>query len=121
MNSKSLKSALLSALLMLGWPVVGLAHVHLEKSEPAKGATLDASPERVQLWFSGKVAGEWSQIEVTDAGGQRVDDGEVRDEGDPKRLSVGLRPLTAGTYEVKLNVVSGDGHRVKGSFSFSVK
>ncbi|ALP53325.1 hypothetical protein Tel_09255 [Candidatus Tenderia electrophaga] len=121
MNVKNLTTALLGAILMLGWPLVGLAHVHMEKSAPAKGAQLDSPPERVQVWFSGKVAEEWSKIEVTDASGKRVDTGEVRSEGDPKRLSVGLQPLAPGTYEVTLNVVSGDGHRVKGGFSFSVK
>ena len=112
---------LLGASLVMGWPLVSMAHVHVERSIPADGAHLKEAPRKIQLWFSGKVAGEWSKVSVTDAKGQRVDKGEVTDAGDPKQLEVGLEPLGPGTYDVKLNVISGDGHRVKGSLSFTIE
>jgi methionine-rich copper-binding protein CopC len=114
-------TVLLGALLVMGWPLVSLAHVHMERSVPADGAHLQQAPKLVQLWFTGSVAAEWSKIMVTDARGERVDSGEVSDAGDPKHLGVGLKRLVPGVYEVRLNVVSGDGHRVKGSFSFTVE
>ena len=121
MRLRKLKTVLMAAFLAMAWPLVSFAHVHMDKSAPANGASLSAPPQNVEVWFSGKVAAEWSKIEVTDADGKRVDTGEVSDGGDPKHLSVGLKPLAPGSYDVKLNVISGDGHRVKGLFSFSVK
>ena len=114
-------TGLMITVLLLGWPLAASAHAHMEKSIPEKGAHLTTAPKKVQVWFSEKVAAEWSKIEVTDADGKQVDTGKVSNDGDPEHLSVELQPLPAGTYDVKLNVISGDGHRVKGSFSFSVE
>jgi methionine-rich copper-binding protein CopC len=108
-------------LLLLGWPMVSMAHTHMEKSKPADGAQLVTAPSEVDLWFTSKVAAEWSTIKVKDAAGKRVDDGEVSDGGDPKHLVIKLQPLSSGKYDVHFNVISGDGHRVKGSLSFSVQ
>jgi len=121
MKPARIMSVLFGLLLVVGWPSVSLAHVHMERSIPENGAHLKQAPRKIQLWFSGKVAGEWSKVSVMDAKGQRVDAGEVTDAGDPKHLEVGLEPLGPGTYDVKLNVISGDGHRVKGSISFTVE
>ena len=107
--------------LLVSWPLTVMAHVHTEKTQPANGQTVDHSPKTFEAWFSGKVSGEWSKIKVTDAHGKRVDNGQVSNDGDPTHLSVGLKPLSSGTYNVELNVISGDGHRVKGYFSFSVR
>lgn len=115
------RTILLSILLILTWSEICLAHVHMDKSAPADGASLNIAPKTVQVWFSGKVAAEWSHIEVTNSKGERVDIGETKNGESTKHLIVELRPLPSGTYHVKLNVVSGDGHRVKGSFSFTVE
>jgi methionine-rich copper-binding protein CopC len=40
---------------------------------------------------------------------------------DPVRLSVGLRPLPAGTYTVRYRVLSVDGHVVEGEFPFTLR
>lgn len=122
MTMRTLTLGMLSGLLMLAWPLVGSAHTHLEKSEPAKEAVLDTAPTAIHLWFSEKVSAEWSKIEVTDAGGQRVDKQQVTaDNADPKHIQAELNALPAGSYAVKWNVISGDGHRVKGDFTFTVK
>ncbi len=110
--------SLLSVLTL--WPLFASAHTHLEKSQPEKGAVLTVAPTQVELWFTSKVAAEWSKVTVTDDHGQRVDTGKVEQGDGEKHLRVGLKPIGAGAYHVKLNVVSGDGHRVKGSFSFNV-
>jgi len=110
-----------SVIVFAAWPLVSTAHTHVEKSSPEDGAHLTAAPKTVEVWFSSKVAAEWSTIEVTDANGQRMDKGVVTSGDDPKHLSVELQPLATGNYEVKLNVISGDGHRVKHSFFFSLE
>ncbi|MBK8163533.1 MAG: copper homeostasis periplasmic binding protein CopC [Gammaproteobacteria bacterium] len=122
MTQQTLIAGLLGALLITAWPLGASAHTHLEKSDPADKASLSAAPASVQLWFSDKVAAEWSKIVVTDAAGKRVDQEKVAvDETDPKHIRVDLNPITSGKYKVDWNVISGDGHRVKGSFSFSVQ
>jgi methionine-rich copper-binding protein CopC len=122
MMMRSLTLGLLSGLFLLAWPLTGSAHTHLEKSEPEKQAVLDAAPGAVHLWFSEKVSAEWSKIEVTDAAGKRVDKQQVTtDEADPKHIQAELNELAAGIYQVKWNVISGDGHRIKGNFNFTVQ
>jgi methionine-rich copper-binding protein CopC len=39
---------------------------------------------------------------------------------DPKKLSVGLPTLSAGTYTVKFRILSVDGHVVKAKFPLTV-
>ena len=53
--------------------------------------------------------------------GHGSDTGVVSSGDDPKHLSIDLQPLPTGSYDVHWNAISGDGHRVKGSFSFEVK
>lgn len=121
MKHTRLMAVLLGLLLVMLWPMQAGAHVHMDRSIPENGAHLNEAPTSVQVWFSGDVAGEWSKIIVTDANGKRVDTGNVTNGDNPKQLGVGLKPLAPGIYDVRLNVISGDGHRVKGSFSFSVE
>ena len=121
MKNVLLSTGFMALVLLLGWPLAASAHAHMEKSDPANGAQLTTAPKKVQAWFSEKVAAEWSKMTVTDAAGKQVDTGNVSNDGDPKHLSVGLQSLPSGSYDVKLNVISGDGHRVKGSFSFTIK
>jgi len=116
-----IKHRLLITLALLCWPVITLAHVHLDRSSPSKGESLANSPKTIELWFSGKVDAEWSKITVSDNDGNRVDTGEVSNGDDPEHLSASLKPLKSGEYTVRLNVISGDGHRVKGHYSFTVK
>lgn len=121
MKMQTLAAAVLSGLLF-GVPLVASAHTHLENSEPADKAALSAPPKTVQLRFSEKVAAEWSKIVVTDAAGKRVDKEKVsEDAADPKHIQVELDTLAPGSYKVDWNVISSDGHRVKGHFSFTVQ
>jgi methionine-rich copper-binding protein CopC len=122
MNQKSYVAGLLSSLLLIAWPLTSNAHSHLEKSDPADKTTLSTPPKTVQLWFSDKVAAEWSKIVVTSADGKRVDQEKVaEDKNDPKHIQVDLNTLVPGNYQVNWNAISGDGHRVKGEFSFGVQ
>ena len=121
MKANTILISLFAAFLLLGWPLVSMAHVHVERSRPADGETLAHGPKAVEVWFSGKVSDEWSKIKVTDADGNRVDTGDISNGDDPDHLSAALKPLGSGRYSVELNVVSGDGHRVKGHFSFTVQ
>ncbi len=116
------RSLLTSCLLLLLFPMISYAHVHMDKSQPAKGEVLTTPPAVVQLWFSGAVDVEWSKVEVTNTKGERVDNGAVSNiDNDPKSLQINLKPIGTGSYEIKWNAVANDGHRIKGSSPFSVK
>jgi copper resistance protein C len=99
------------------WP-----HASLVRSSPARRATLATAPDRVQLWFNEAVEPRFSSVSVRDAAGQSVDLGDARvDPEDPKRLTVGLRPLGRGTYRVRFRVLSVDGHVVESEFPFTLR
>lgn len=112
----------LALVILLSLPTFALAHVHLEKSTPAKDETLAAAPTSVQLWFSGNIETAWSKVEVTDANGNRVDKNNVSAINDnASSLQIDLTPLSSGSYTVKWNAVANDGHRIKGNIIFHVK
>jgi len=114
--------SLLIAALLLSLPFASQAHVHVKKTIPEKGQSLSAPPKVLQVWFSGNVEAEWSKISVKNAKGDRVDTGDARSiAGDTSSLEVDLKPLVAGSYNVRWNVISSDGHRVKGGIDFQVK
>jgi hypothetical protein len=99
------------------WP-----HASLVRSSPARRATLTSAPDRVQLWFNEAIEPKFSSVSVWDGAGQRVDleDARVEPE-DPKRLTVGLKPLGRGAYRVRFRVLSVDGHVVESEFPFTLR
>jgi methionine-rich copper-binding protein CopC len=109
-------------LMLAVWPLIGSAHTHLEKSEPGKNAVLSSAPSGVRLTFSSRIEADYSKIEVTDPEGKRVNEEKVTGSEDHRAIETVLnKDLKPGTYQVKWNVISGDGHRVKGEYSFTVK
>lgn len=114
--------AALALLLMLALPAAADAHAVLVKSSPARRAVLALAPPRVELRFNERLEPAYSRMSVWTAGNVRVDDGKVLvGPEDPRRLTVGLAPLAAGTYTVKYRVLSVDGHLVEGTFPFEIR
>jgi copper transport protein len=79
-------------------------------------------PARVTLWFSERIAPDFSTIQVLDAQGRRIDNNDsVVDQEDATALAVTLQPVLHGLFTVAWkNVSMVDGHRVRGSFVFAV-
>ena len=99
------------------WPQASLV-----RSRPARRATLTTAPDRVQLWFNEAIEPKFSSVSVWDSAGQQVDLADVGVEpDDPKRLTVGLKPLTRGAYRVRFRVLSVDGHVVESEFPFTLR
>ena len=101
---------------------VAEAHANLIRSEPPANSTLDASPGRITIWFSEPMEAAFSEIQVLDATGARVDNRDSTvDANDPIVMSVSLPALPDGTYTVAWrNLSTVDGHTKRGSFIFSV-
>jgi methionine-rich copper-binding protein CopC len=99
-------------------PSAARAHAHLDHGTPAVGSTVATPPRELTLTFTQNLEPAFSAVEVTDGGGARVDTGTPQVSGNI--MSVGLKPLTPGTYDVRWNALSIDTHKTEGSFTFTV-
>ncbi|WP_395408251.1 copper homeostasis periplasmic binding protein CopC [Pseudoduganella sp. UC29_106] len=98
------------------------AHATVKQSIPAAGATLDKAPQQIVLTFNEKVEPAFSSIELKDFSGKAVGESKAFvDSADPVLLKLDLPSLAAGSYQVNWVAVGPDGHRRKGSYSFTVK
>jgi methionine-rich copper-binding protein CopC len=108
--------------ISLVWPSTVLSHASLVKSVPARRAQIFKAPPQIQLWFSERLEARFSSLRVIDSGGNRVDLNDVAvDSNDPKRISVGVKPLVAGQYKIRFRVLSVDGHVVEDEVSFTIR
>jgi hypothetical protein len=96
------------------------AHAFLERARPAVGSSIQASPPAIVITFTEGVEPHFSQIEVHDASGSRVDKGDVHSDGAETRLAVSLPKLPQGTYTVIWHATSVDTHKTEGKFNFTV-
>ena len=97
------------------------AHASLESSSPGAFAVLEASPADVRLRFSEVPQAGFTSVRLVDAENRdRAVGSVVADPNDARTLVATVDPLPDGLYVVVWSVVSADGHRVAGSFAFSV-
>lgn len=110
------------ALLVWGFahPAITLAHAEAERTSPDAGASVNAAPAKVDIWFSEEVIPARSSIQVFDAANRQVSTGV--NAVDNSHLQATLAPnLPNGEYRVAWTSVSADdGHVAKGTFSFTV-
>ena len=99
-------------------------HTRLLRSLPTADSVIKASPTTVQLWFSEKIELGLSRVRVIDAAGKSVSIAPLTQDATKADAPVVGRvptPLANGNYTVNWTVASGDGHAVKGTFSFTIK
>jgi len=120
---KSLYAFALAGALSLAGAGSALAHADLASAEPAAGASVKTAPATLSITFTEEVEPKFSSIEVLDASGKRFDDGKAQTAPDnEKLLSIGLKPLTPGTYKVIWHATAADdSHKTKGSYEFTVQ
>ncbi|MDQ2716071.1 MAG: copper resistance protein CopC [Chloroflexota bacterium] len=114
---------LLAISIVFLFPGVSEAHAILLRSDPAKDAVLQASPTRVQMWFSEDLNPTFSTAAVVNGKNQRVDRHDARvSSGDPHEMDLSLAPnLPPAVYIVIWRSDSNDdGHVLSGSFLFKV-
>ncbi len=119
MAARLARAMLLCAGLVPILPGAASAHAFLAKAVPGVGSTVASAPAELSIDFTQGVEPAFSRIEVSDAGGARVDRNDVHAQGD-SRLAIGLKPLPPGRYLVSWQAISVDTHRTQGSFSFTV-
>lgn len=100
-----------------------LAHAHLQQQSPAAGAQLAASPQTLTLSFSEGIEPAFSGVSVTGPQQHAVATGKLtRSADNPTQVTVPVaETLRPGEYTVAWHVVSVDGHKTKGQYTFSVK
>lgn len=97
------------------------AHAHPKTMVPAPDSLVPA-PSKISITFSEAVEPKFSSIKLTDAEGKSVDpEASAPIAGDPKTLTLPVPHLPPGTYLVHWVNVSVDGHRLQGSYKFTVR
>lgn len=97
------------------------AHATLLEMEPTEKVVIEESPSTLSLRFNEPIEHDLAMVTVYDWNAKPIFTGNP--EGDVERaplLEFSLPELKEGTYTVKWNVVSADGHPVGGSYAFSV-
>jgi methionine-rich copper-binding protein CopC len=114
--------AILFVLFLCALSGTALGHAYPDHADPKVGSTISHAPARVRIWFDSGLNPRNSIISVHDAKGNKIDrnDGRVSP-ADNTLLEVGVPPLAAGTYRVIWDVMSQEGHRTSGDYTFSVR
>lgn len=113
----------LAATLGLASAGAALAHAHLKSATPADNAVVAAAPATLELHFSEGVDLKFSGVSLNGPDQKAVATGTPTHAGnDEASLAVPVTgKLAPGKYSVQWHVLSKDGHKTKGSYSFSVK
>jgi len=98
------------------------AHAQYIRSTPEQNSVVAQAPFEVLVWFTEAVELQFSEMQVLDAKGTRVDNNDFHHHGDTSNPGITIQPnLPQGTYTVAWRVLSAvDGHRTAGTFAFSV-
>ncbi|MGH3824133.1 MAG: copper resistance CopC family protein [Pseudonocardiaceae bacterium] len=114
-----LASLMLVGMVLLGGVIPAAAHNELIGSDPADGATVAASPARVSLTFNLPVRPGFSTVIVTGPDQTQWQAGAAAEDG--ATVSMPVRPLgPAGQYTIAYQVLSADGHLVRGAIHFTL-
>lgn len=117
--------ALLGA-LALGIVLVppAAAHVRLQASAPDPGATVTAPLQEVWLRFSGAVVPAYTRASLIGPDGTLIAAADLEEVPETGRREFRLpidRRLWPGAYTVRWETLAADGHRMDGSFSFTLE
>ncbi|EIC85423.1 copper homeostasis periplasmic binding protein CopC [Serratia sp. M24T3] len=127
MSIKKLKSLrILSSACVLAAGLISqqaFAHAHLKTETPAADSQISVAPTELTLGFSEGVEPNFSKIELRGPDNKSVKTGDFKLAAkDNTQVLIALpTPLTSGKYLVSWHVVSVDGHKTQGEYSFTVK
>lgn len=113
---------LAAAALTLAAASLASAHARPTRQEPAAGATITATINKVAIDFDDRLEPAFSSIDVTNAQGKSVVSGKSAvDAANAKHMSVSVGTLAPGKYTAVWVAVAADGHRTQGRYTFFVK
>src|SRR5690554_6889759 len=102
-------------------PIQAFGHAKLIQTEPLADSQLEQAPEHLHLLFNQRLEGiNHESLIVKDDLGNTVDTGHAEIGSEGNSIQVTLPVLNKGTYSVHYDVLSLDGHVVKGNYAFTV-
>lgn len=96
------------------------AHASLVSATPAPNSVV-APTRTVSLTFSGRIVATFSDFDVVDATGTKAEVRIAHGEDGKSMTGTLARPLAAGRHTVNWRIASSDGHRMTGSYIFTVR
>jgi copper transport protein len=116
------RALLVSAAASLVAAAPAQGHAILERTQPERGAALEAAPAQVAFFFNEPVEASFGAVRVFDARGDAIDTGPLeRPDERSEAVAVSLPDdLPDGGYTTTYRVISADSHPVSGGFTFTV-
>jgi len=114
---KIFKAMLLASLLATS--VSAIAHTGLKSSLPADEQTLETTPEKLTLTFSGSV--RLMKVTLTDSDDKALEIDFKPSAKANKIFDINSPELSSGEYTVNWISMGKDGHKIKGDFSFNIQ
>ncbi|MBN8527985.1 MAG: copper homeostasis periplasmic binding protein CopC [Caulobacterales bacterium] len=96
------------------------AHARLVSATPAANSTV-APMRSISLTFSERSVPAFSSFDVVNAGGDKVEIRVAVAEDGKTMTGTLAQPLAAGAYRIDWRIASNDGHRMTGSYTFTVR
>ncbi|POT59323.1 CopC domain-containing protein YobA [Citrobacter amalonaticus] len=121
-TAHSLRYAILALAATMTAPVAW-AHAHLTSQYPAAKAEVSSAPQALTLNFSEGIEPGFSGATITGPKQEKIKTQPAkRNQQDETQMIIPLdESLNSGSYTVDWYVVSVDGHKTKGQYTFSVK
>lgn len=97
------------------------SHAMPERSDPSAGAELHQAPSTVSVRFDSELEPIFSRLIVKNDAGKQVSEGNgTLASADGRTLTTKLTEHVKGKYHVYWSIVSRDGHRTQGDYTFTV-
>ncbi|AGB74255.1 MULTISPECIES: copper homeostasis periplasmic binding protein CopC [Rhizobium] len=98
-----------------------MAHAHLKSAVPAADGTVKSAPSELDLTFSESLNVKFSGVKITGPDKATAKTGEAMLMNSGTTLMVPVADkLAPGKYTVEWHVLSTDGHKTNGSYSFTI-
>jgi methionine-rich copper-binding protein CopC len=119
MPLKRLLMAVLAASVLLLLPRAAFAHAHLVSSSPAANAAVQGPDVAIDLRFNSRVALKGSMITLVLSGGQTQ---RLTLDSQSNETNLDSRAhLRSGSYTLRWQALSTDGHITRGEIPFTVR
>jgi methionine-rich copper-binding protein CopC len=111
---------------LLASTVVALsAHLKVEKTFPESGATIEATPKELRVWFSQSPTLPVSGLALEGPNGKvelgKVAAGQTDGKADRSVMAAITGTLAPGKYTASWKTSGSDGHILTGTFEFTLK
>ncbi|UXR71434.1 copper resistance CopC family protein [Staphylococcus sp. IVB6240] len=96
------------------------SHVSLENHQPSKDEVVSTAPSEIKLKFSEPVNVRYAGVKLYNDKGHQVAQLHSDEKGYSDTVTFQTKEQDEGTYAVKWQAVSPDGHEVSGQYHFSI-